>query len=93
MKKHKDAFVKVPLWFAVEAAKATSTGRALVWIELLHAVWKAGGAPVTLPARRLKQYGVSREVRRRALCELAAAGLITMEPRRGKAALITVVVL
>jgi hypothetical protein len=93
MNKRKDAFVKVPLWFAVEAAKATNTARALVWIELLHATWKAGGATISLPNGRLQRHGVSREVRRRVLRELAAAGLITVERRQGKATLVTLVML
>jgi DNA-binding IscR family transcriptional regulator len=93
VKKHKDTFVKVPIWFAVEAAKATSTVRALVWIELLHSSWKARSATVSLPNGRLQRHGVSREVKRRVLQELVAAGLITVERRQGKATLVTLVML
>jgi hypothetical protein len=44
--KSKDLFVKVPLWWAAAAAKATRTPGFMVCIELLHASWKAKSVTV-----------------------------------------------
>ena len=90
--KTKDLFVKVPLWFATEAAKATKTPKALVWIHLLHAAWKAKSPTFSLPNGKLKKAGVNRFMKYRALRELEAAGLITVERRHGKTVSVTVVV-
>ena len=86
-------FVKVPLWWAAEATKATKTPKALVCIELLHRAWKAKSSTFSLPNGRLSKNGVSREIKRRALRDLEAAGLITVERRHGKTARVTLVVL
>lgn len=87
-------FVKVPLWWAEEAAKAcTRASTALVLIYLLHASWKARSTTFALPNGYLKQHGVSREVKRRVLRELEKAGLITIERRTRKSPLVTLVVI
>jgi hypothetical protein len=83
----------VPLWWAVEAAKATHTPATVVCIELLHASWKAKSPTFPLPNGRLKKMGVSREVKRYVLRDLEAAGLITVERRSGKTPIVTLVVL
>ena len=86
-------FVKVPLWWAETAAKATKTPKAMVWIQLLHAAWKAKRSTFPLPNGRLKTAGVTRFVKYRALHELEEAGLITVERRHGKTTTVTIVVL
>jgi hypothetical protein len=91
--KSKDPFVKVPLWWAEAAAKATRTPRFMVCIELLHASWKAKSLTFPASNRRLEKAGVSREVKRRVLRDLEAAGLITIERRRGCSPRVTLVVL
>jgi hypothetical protein len=91
--KTKEQFVKVPLWWATEAAKATKTPKALVWIHLLHAAWKAKSLTFPLPNGKLKKAGATRFVKHRVLRELEAAGLITVERRHGKTVIVTVVVL
>ena len=91
--KTKEQFVKVPLWWATEAAKATKTPKALVWIYLLHAAWKAKSLTFPLPNGKLKKAGVTRFLKHRVLRELEAAGLITVERRHGKTVIVTVVVL
>jgi hypothetical protein len=91
--KSKDAFVKVPLWWAAEAAKATRMPGFLVIIELLHRSWKAKSLTFPFPNGRLGKHGVSREIKRRKLRALEAAGLITVERRRGKTSQVTLVVL
>ena len=91
--KTKDPFVKVPLWFAVEAARATKTPKALVWLRLLHMAWKANSSTFPLPNGKLESEGVSRFAKYRALRELEAAGLIVVERRHGKAPLVSIVCL
>jgi hypothetical protein len=89
----KKRFVQVPLWWAEAAAKAVTGGAAaLVLIYLLHASWKAGSTTFPLPNGYLKQHGVSRWVKYRVLRELVKAGLITIERRRRKTLLVTLVV-
>lgn len=89
----KDAFVKTPLWWAVEAAKATKTPALLVCLYLLHASWKARSATFPLPNGWLERHGVSRRIKNRVLCDLEAAGLITVERRNGKSPCVTLVAL
>jgi len=89
----KDAFVKVPLWWAVSAAEATRDPAALVWIYLLHASWKEKSMTVPLPNGWLGRCGVSRDVKRRVLRDLEATGLITVERRGCKSPIVTLVTL
>jgi hypothetical protein len=93
MKKKAEAFVKVPIWWAVEATKATKTPKALVWIRLLHAAWKTKNSSFPLPNGLLAKDGVTRFAKYRALRELEAAGLITVERRPRKTPLVTLTVL
>ena len=58
-------FVKVPLWWAEAAAKATRMPGMLVLVELLHRSWKAKSLTFPLPNGRLAKHGVSREIKRR----------------------------
>jgi hypothetical protein len=88
--KPKDQFVKVPLWWAAEAAKATRSPTTLVLIELLHRSWKAKSP---LPNGRLTKNGVSRKVKWRVLRDLEVAELITVKGRHGKTPLVTLTVL
>src|SRR5437660_12774508 len=83
-RKKADPFVKVPLWWAEAAAKATRTPKALVWIELLHTAWKAKRATFSFPSGKLRKEGANRHTKRRALGELETAGLITVGRRNGK---------
>ncbi len=92
-RKKAEPFVKVPLWWAEAAAKATKTTKSLVWVELLHVSWKTKRLTFSLPCGKLEKKGVSRETRRRALRELEAAGLINVTWRHGKTPVVTIVVL
>ena len=89
----KDPFVKVPLWWAEAAAKATRTPGFLVCIELLRASWKAKSLTFSASNKRLAKAGVSREVKRRVLRDLEAAGLVTIERRPGRSPRVTLVAL
>jgi hypothetical protein len=92
-RKKAEPFVKVPLWWVVEAAKATHTPATVVCIELLHTSWKVKSQTFPLPNGRLKKMGVSREVKRYVLRDLEAAGLITVERRSHKTPIVTLVIL
>jgi hypothetical protein len=89
-KKKAEPFVKVPLWWATAAAKATRTTKAPVWMRLLHLAWKGQQRTFCLPNGWLAEQGVSRFTKNRALKELEAAGLITIERRRRKSPRVTV---
>jgi hypothetical protein len=90
----KKRFVQVPLWWVEAAAKATARGAtALVLVYLLHASWKARSTTFPLSNVYLRKHGVSREVKRRVLQDLETAGLITIERRRSKTPLVTLVVI
>lgn len=86
-------FIKVPLWWAEAAAKATRMPGMLVLVELLHRSWKAKSLTFTLPNGGLKKRGVSREVKRERLRDLEAAGLIMVERHHGKSPRVTLVLL
>jgi hypothetical protein len=92
-RKKLEPFVKVSLWWAAEAAKATKTPKALVWIRLLHLSWKAKSRTFPLPNAKLESDGVTRFAKYRALRELEAAGLIMGERRHGKTMVVSIVCL
>ena len=79
-KKH-EQFVKLPLQWAADAAKATGTRGAMVWILLLHMAWKTKSTTFPLSNVILTRYGVSREMKRRVLEKLEASGWIKIERR------------
>jgi hypothetical protein len=83
-------FVKVPLQWASKAALATNTTKAMVWIRLLHAAWETQNNTVPLANVRLKKDGVTSWLKRRALKELEAAGLIKVERQTGRAPIVTI---
>jgi hypothetical protein len=89
----KDTFVKVPLWWAVEAAKATRTPATLVCVYLIHASWKARNMKFSLPNGWLEKRGVSRKIKCRVLRDLEHAGLITVERPSHKSPIVTLVAL
>jgi hypothetical protein len=85
-RKKVEPFVKVPLWWIEEAAKATESPTTLVLIELLRLHWKTGSSTFPLPNGRLQKLGVSRKVKYRVLRDLekGKGRLIVVEriPRR-----------
>jgi hypothetical protein len=82
-------FVKVPLVSASKAAAATNNRKMMVWIWLLHRSWTYQSYTITVPNGVLLKYGVSREIKRRALAELEAAGLITIDRLARKSPIVT----
>jgi hypothetical protein len=81
-------FARVPLKWAARAATATKTPKALVWVRLLYLAWEQNSQTFDLPSKWLEQHGVNRFAKNRALKELAAAGLITVERRARKSPLV-----
>ena len=82
-------FVKVPLQWAADAAKATGTRGAMVWILLLHMAWKTKSTTFPLSNVMLARYGVGREMKRRALEKLEASGQIKIERRWKRSPIVT----
>jgi hypothetical protein len=62
----------------------------MVWVWLVYRAWRDKSTTVAVPNGALAKYGVSREVKRRALAELETAGHITVARRRGKTPIVTV---
>jgi hypothetical protein len=92
-KKTEPPFVRVPLWWAAAAAKATKAPELLVCTDLLYRAWKAKGQSFTMPSGWLEKKGASRKAKCRVLRNLAAAGLIVVEWRDRKSPRITLVAL
>jgi hypothetical protein len=92
-KKAKDKFAIVPIWWAVQAAEATGTPKAMVWVWLLHLSWESKSKTFRVPNARLLDRGVSPYNKRRALRELEAAGLIRVVHEVGKSPLVTLLYL
>ena len=82
-RRKRDQFVKVPLWWAGQAAQATGTPKAFVWIWLLHLAWKAQSNTFLFPNGQLRAHGVRRDTKYHALRALEGAGLIRVT-RKGK---------
>jgi hypothetical protein len=92
-KARKGAFVRVPLWWLEQVTRATRTPQAFVAVWLLHLAWKAGSMTFPLPNNKLAARGAERRMKRRALANLEAAGLITVDRRHGKTPIVTLTVL
>jgi hypothetical protein len=85
--------VKVPLWWAIEAVKATNTPKAMVWVRLLYVSWRYKNRTFRLPNSWLKTEGIGRTTKYRALRELEAAGLVRVERQNGKSPTVTLIIL
>jgi hypothetical protein len=83
-------YVKLPLAWAAKAAAATNTHKAMVWLWLVHRTRLTGSATVAVPNGALAKYGISRKVKKVALEQLEAAGLIAVERRPRRAPIATV---
>jgi hypothetical protein len=83
-------FAKIDLADAAKAFKALGNPKAMVRVWLLHRVWKRKSRTVTAPNGELERLGVSRNIKLRALRQLEAGGLISIDHRHGKSPLVTV---
>jgi hypothetical protein len=82
-------FAVVGLEAAAKACAAVNCPKAMLYLWLVHQTRKTGGRTVAVTNGVLAKYGVSREIKRRALRELEAGGLITIERRSRKTPLVT----
>jgi hypothetical protein len=85
-------FAQVELEETANAAKAMGTPRALIFAMLKHLAWQSKGKPFPLTNAVLKKYGISREVKRKALVALEAKGLIRVERHRTRSPVVTWIV-
>jgi hypothetical protein len=92
-KKTQDKFAQVPLWWAEQAAQATDTRKAMVWVWLMRLNFETRSKTFSLPNARLLKCGVSRFTKGRALQELEAAGLIRVSRKPGKSPVVTLLYL
>ena len=89
LKKKRERFVRVPIWWAEQACNATRTPKALVCIWLLYLSWKTGSKTFALPNGELRKMGISRQTKRRALTALERAGLLKVERLTRKSVVVT----
>ena len=75
---------RVPLHRAGRAAAATGSQRMFVWLWLLYETWRQQTQAIVVSNKALQKFGIGREVKRQALRQLEAAGLITVEWRANK---------
>jgi hypothetical protein len=61
-----DPFVRLPLWWAAQAATATHTAKAMVWVWLVYLSWKAHHHTFVAPNGALEKCRVSRDTKLRA---------------------------
>jgi hypothetical protein len=91
IRKRRQHFVKLPLTWVEQLANARSANIYRVAIHLHYLHWRGEGDPIKLTNGILAMGGVNRFAKWRALQELERLGLITIERRRRKAPLITLV--
>jgi hypothetical protein len=91
--KQQTRYVQVPLWWAERVAniRGASAKTMFVGIWLLHLKWKTGSNTFQVSNGQLAARGIGRMAKDRALRQLEAAGLITVERRNGKTPTVTLV--
>jgi hypothetical protein len=88
-RRRQGTFVMVSLEAAAEIAEITGTRKSLAWLSLLFAAWEAKGQPFKFSNNKLIGK-CSRELKRRVLAELAAAGCIKVEQEGNQAPVVTI---
>ena len=83
-RKKTEPFVMVSLTLAGRAAVATDSQKVMVWLWLTYRAWKTRSNKIAVPNGALAEFGVSREIKRRALLQLEAAGLIAVDRKSRK---------
>ena len=82
-------FAMVALAAAAKAFKVANCRKATLWLWLQHETRKTGSRNVAVPNGALAKYGVSREIKRRALRQWEAAGLIVIKGDLRKTPIVT----
>ena len=84
-------FLKGPIPMSDIAAAAKLPGKVLaVYLAVRHRADLTRSAAVTLPASLMHELGVDKDALARALRQLEAAGLVTVERKRGRSPVITI---
>ena len=79
-----DLFIRVPLKRAEEVCKTAGPQATVVWTLLLYMAWRAKSSRFACPNGLMRQFGICRQTKYRALEKLEAAGIIAVDrpPRR-----------
>jgi hypothetical protein len=85
------AFVQVPLKRFARACKASNNLKAFVWAWLEYEVWHTKSTTVSVLTGALKQYGISRNVKRRALKDFERGGMLTIHKSSRRSVKVTVI--
>jgi hypothetical protein len=89
-KKKREAFVRVPMWWAEQVCKvAGSPQQVFVALWLLYRSWKAGAKTVSVPNAELHKLGIDRRTKLRALSAYERAGLLEVERAPKKTVVVT----
>jgi hypothetical protein len=91
LRKQRQHFIKVPWVWVERLAKVRYTATYRVALHVLYRHWKGGGRPFTLSNTAVAGEGVALGTKWRALRELEQLGLITIECRKRRSPLITVI--
>jgi hypothetical protein len=90
VKREKDPpFAIVDLAKAAKAFAAMGCPKAMAYVWLMHETRKTGKRTVAMPNGELVKYGISREIKRRALKELEADGAVAVNWRPKKTPFVT----
>ena len=82
-------FVQLQLEGLVAASKALGSSMLLVWIHLQHRAWAEKKRTVAVTSQALGELGVDRGMKHRALRLLEEAGLVSVEWRKRRNPLVT----
>jgi hypothetical protein len=89
-KKKREAFVKVPMWWAEQVCKsAGSPQQVFVALWLLFRSWKSGAKTVSVPNAELRKLGIDRRSKLRAISAYERAGLLKVERAPKKTVVVT----
>jgi hypothetical protein len=84
------AFVQVPLKEAAAIAKVTNCKKFFVWLWLLHEAWRTKSTTASVSNGALEPYGINRDMKYRALKDIARTGAITIHSLHRHAVKVTV---
>jgi hypothetical protein len=87
--KKEGGFSKVPLNCATKATQASKTPGSMVLVLLPYLAWKHRSTTFPLSNEILKQYGVGRDAKHRALKRLENAGVIKVDQRGSGSPIVT----
>jgi hypothetical protein len=86
-----EAFIKRPLSWAQQLAKASHLATSPVADCLLHQEFKTRRNPVNLSGEVLAEWGITRQRSSEALAELEALGLVSVRHHHGKPPVVTLI--